>query len=268
MSLYDAHCHLQDRRILPFAAEIVAANRAQGVREMVVNGTSEADWQAVADLAGRFSCVRPSFGLHPWQVNSARSGWQERLQHLWDEHAGSAVGEIGLDRWVEGFDMALQEPAFLWQLQQARERSLPVTIHCLRAWGRLYDLLREKGSPDRGFLLHSYAGPIEMVAPLASLGAYFSVSAYFFHERKGKQREAFGSVPLDRLLIETDAPDMLGPEELNPYSIDGYDAVNNPANIAAVYRSAAQLRDVQESELEERVAENYERFFGEGQGRV
>ncbi len=141
----------------------------------------------------------------------------------------SAVGEIGLDRWKPDLPYAGQEEIFLAQLQLAAERNLPVSIHCLQAWGRLHELLRDHPRPARGFVLHSFGGPAEMIPAFAKLGAYFSFPGYFLHERKLRQRETFKHVPPDRLLIETDAPDQLLPAEkiLHPLADAGRQAVES-----------------------------------------
>ena len=81
-----------------------------------------------------------------------------------DAHS-AAVGEIGLDRWKEGLNYEGQEDVFVTQLRIAAERNLPASIHCLKAWGRILELLQEGPVPERGFLLHSYGGPTEMVQP-------------------------------------------------------------------------------------------------------
>ncbi len=261
MSFYDAHCHLQDERLAGKASEVFALYEDLGVAEVVVNGTDPVDWKAVAKLAQDFDRVRPSFGLHPWKVNKIGAHWKLLLLELLDLYPEAGVGEIGLDRWVVGHDMAKQEPAFLWQLKQATERGLPVSIHCLRAWGRLQELLAESERPSGGFLLHSYGGPAEMVKPMVQLGAYFSISAYFELDKKEKQRCALKQIPLDRLLIETDAPDMLGPDSTVRYRFEGGDEINHPANIVSVYDFVARLFGMPIKELIEQVESNYKRFF-------
>lgn len=261
MRYYDAHCHLQDERIAQEIEEVLWLYRDLGVRQVVVNGTSDADWRRVAALCEGSDVLRPSFGLHPWKVGEADGEWRSLLSEMWDQYPVSGVGEIGLDRWVKGHDLSIQEPAFLWQLDQGLERGFPVSIHCLQAWGRMLQLLKERSLPSRGFLLHSYGGPKEMVKAFADLGAYFSISAYFAHERKYKQREALRQIPLDRLLIETDAPDMRGPDGCCGYSVGVKKELNHPANIVSVYRFVAQLFEVSEEALAAQVEENYQRFF-------
>ena len=143
--------------------------------------------------------------------------------------------------------------------------NLPVSIHCLQAWGRLLEVLRDGPRPRCGFLLHSYGGPREMIAPLAALGAYFSFPGYFAHDRKARQREAFKHVPPDRLLIETDAPDQPLPDERVRYPLSeagSGKALNHPANLGAVYDVVAELLDEPPESLARRVEENFARLFG------
>jgi TatD DNase family protein len=265
MKLFDAHNHLQDGRFGGRQDELLAECGRAGVVRMVVNGACEEDWPEVLALARRFTgLVLPSFGVHPWYVHERTERWLERLMEFLDA-TPSAVGEIGLDRWKPGLAYVGQEEVFTAQLRLAAERDLPVSIHCLQAWGRLHDLLRAGPRPVRGFLLHSYGGPVEMVAPLAKLGAYFSFPGYFAHGRKERQREAFRAVPHERLLIETDAPDQLLPDELNAFplvdAVSGR-ALNHPANLGAVYRFAAGMLGEKVGTLAARVEENFGRLFG------
>ena len=225
---------------------------------------SEEDWPAVLALARAHPQVLPSFGYHPWYVGERTPEWLANLARCL-EAVPSAVGEIGLDRWKPGLSYDAQEEVFVAQLRLAAERELPVSIHCLQAWGRLFDLLRAGPRPARGFLLHSYGGPAEMVAPLARLGAHFSFPGYFMHERKARQRDTFKAVPLDRLLIETDAPDQLLPDAANAHPLMDPRTgkpLNHPANLPAVYRFMAELRAVPLAEITGQVEENFRRLFG------
>jgi TatD DNase family protein len=208
---YDAHNHLQDERFNGRQAELVAACVQAGVVRMVVNGSCEEDWPQVLALAQAHPQVLPSFGYHPWWVQERTAEWEQKLVRFL-EQAPSAVGEIGLDRWKPGLTYAGQEEVFLAQMRMAADRDLPASIHCLQAWGRLLELLRDGPRPQRGFLLHSYGGGREMVASFAKLGACFGFPGFFLHPRKARQREVFKHVPLDRLLVETDAPDQRLPE--------------------------------------------------------
>ena len=261
MKLIDAHNHLADARLLPHLPAILPMLDLECA---VVNGTREGDWPAVAALASEHAWVLPSFGLHPWHVAGRTSRWLDELRGQLDAHPRAGVGEIGLDRWIEGHDMADQTSVFTAQLALAAERDLPATIHCIQAWGALWEVVRTHPLPARGFLLHAFGGPPEMVRGFADRGGYFSFSPYFLHERKTAQRSVFAAIREDRLLVETDAPDLLPPDDRNPHPLHDETGarLNHPANIEVACAALAGIRGVTVGELVETVAANFARLFG------
>ena len=262
--LYDAHNHLQDARLVRARDDLVEILERENIRKMVVNGSCEEDWPEVLAIARQYPQVIPSFGYHPWYVKERSKEWLERLESFLDE-IPSAVGEIGLDRWIKDYDLPAQEEVFTAQLRVAAERNLPVTIHCLQSWGRLLELLQANARLNCGFVLHSFGGPQEMIPALAKLGAYFSLPGYFAQERKIRQRETFRVVPRDRLLIETDAPDQsLPPERVQYPLLDAKTnaSINHPANLGAVYQFAAEVMNEPVESLARQVEENFRRVFG------
>jgi len=264
MRLYDAHNHVQDERFHAVRDEVITAARQMGVVKMVVNGCTESDWDVVASLAGQYpDFIIPSFGLHPWFVHARTPQWRTKLSALLERFPRAGVGEIGLDRWKPGLPWAGQEAIFAEQFQLAVEQGRAVSIHCLQAWGALVELLEEWPKPAPGFLLHSYGGSVELVDRLASLGAYFSFPAAFAREKKVRQREAFQRVPLDRLLVETDAPDQLPPASLNRYPLQDqqHQPLQHPANLQAIYEYLAELREVSTEDLAVRVEQNFTALF-------
>ena len=266
---FDAHVHLQAPELAPYWPEVVRDLEAMGLTCAVVNGTEEADWPAVAALADRYEWVLPSYGLHPWLAARRSPRWLENLVVRLDEEATlgrrHAIGEIGLDRWRRPFDAADQQDVFLSQLALGAARNLPVSIHGLKAWGPLDELLHRTPVPARGFLLHAYTGPASMVPRLARRGAYFSFNGRFLDPRFQRAMDTFRHVPHDRLLIETDAPSMRPPashvSHPLPTAADGH-APNHPANLAAVYPALATLLNLSETTLRTLIKANFERFFG------
>jgi TatD DNase family protein len=274
---YDAHNHLQDDRFGGRQPELLAACARTGVARMVVNGACEADWPQVLARARQSPVVLPSFGYHPWYLHERTADWLKNLETFLDA-TPSAIGEIGLDRWKPDLPYAGQEEAFVAQLHLAAARNRPASIHCLQTWGRLLEILQAESRPACGFLLHSYGGPVEMVKTFTDLGAYFSLPGYYAHERKARQRETFRHIPADRLLIETDAPDQLLPEmkseegrmkklfgDAQVFALADEktgQAINHPANLAAVYNFAAELRGVPLPELATQMEQNFLSLFG------
>jgi len=251
----DAHNHLQDPRLDVVREDLIEAMIEQGVTRCVVNGTSPRDWPQVANLAKSHpKLIIPSFGLHPWQKPT--SDWLEKLTVYLDTIPHACVGECGLDRWIKDYDIKTQQDIFETQLEIAAERNLPLSIHCLKAWGLMIEILESKPRPERGFLLHSYSGPAELVPRLTILGAYFSFSGYFLHDHKKSIRDTFKIIPPDRLLLETDAPDMRPPDICIKYDIDN--RLNHPANISKIGTEASQFLDTSQTKS------NFERFFEMG----
>jgi TatD DNase family protein len=229
---FDAHNHLHDPRFGSTPEELVASQLSAGICGCVVNATCEDDWPQVADLARKFpDFVRPAFGIHPWKAHTARPGWQDRLLEQLDLFPAASMGECGIDSWIDSPDMEVQMPVFLDQLRIARETGRFLSIHCLKAWGRLFEAFDKEPPPPR-FLMHSYSGSLETARRLLPLGAYFSFSGYFLHERKHAVLSVFRDLPPARVLLETDAPDMLPPVARITHSLPG--DLNHPSNLSAI----------------------------------
>jgi TatD DNase family protein len=243
MKLFDAHCHLQDARLLPHLDAAMMRASSAGITGLMCCGCYEEDWSLLPDIARRFPQVRLSFGLHPWYIGERTADWLNTLKTFLTS-TPSAVGEIGLDHALDKTTFADQEAVFLTQILLANELARPVTIHCRRAWGRLMELLDEKGWPAFGFILHSYSGSSELIQPLVRRGAFFSFSGAITFERNIHGRAAAAAVPQDRLLIETDAPDLFPTQKLNPTGLINSDGnpVNEPANLLLVAQTIASLR--------------------------
>lgn len=278
MKFYDAHNHLQDEQLLPHMDRIAVDLADEGIAGAVVNGTTPNDWSAVSELAARYSWVVPSYGIHPWDCGNRPVDWQERLSSHIISEPRAQVGEIGLDRWIldrakpddprlQGLRRAPldeQLEVFIWQLEFAAARGRAASIHCIDAWGALYDILRNSQRPSQGFLLHAYAGPKEMVESFSHLGAYFSFNGSYLDSRRINQRETFKSVPPDRLLIETDSPSMPMRNKWQRHELPPQrDAtpVNHPANIAGVYAGLADFLEQSINQLAHQVEQNFHTLF-------
>lgn len=255
--MIDAHLHLQDCISPSQGDEVMATLRKIGVATLFVNGTSPEDWEAVSELAEQVDEVIPSFGVHPWKEKDLTSGWEDVLLRYLTKHAEAGVGEIGLDKWISGHDLPRQKEIFLEQLALADSLGRSVSIHCLQAWGSLRDCMEQ--SPYAGpFLLHSYGGPKEMVDEWVARGAYFSLSGYFFRPEKTAKLEVFASVPEDRILLETDAPDMALSDHDVRYQAVGMK--NHPANLEVIYERYADWTSRSFAEVRGLMERNFLRF--------
>ncbi|KAF2935479.1 uncharacterized protein [Oryza sativa Japonica Group] len=194
--LFDAHCHLQDPRVLSVAPSLIRAATAAGVARFAVNGTSEKDWHLVKQMAEEYPSVVPCFGLHPWWVPERSPDWMDSLRRFFAETPEAAVGEIGLDKGSHGktIDFGEQVEVFQQQLELAKELNKPVSVHCVRAFGDLLEILKRTGPFPAGVLLHSYLGSAEMVSSLEILGCYFSLSGFLTGMKSTKAKKMLKSV--------------------------------------------------------------------------
>lgn len=288
MNLYDAHQHFHFDPLTPHRATIDADLRRTGVKGAVVNGTNEDEWPVVAQLAREHDWVVPSFGVHPWDCGNRSPDWEKKLREALTatDSAGAglptkalaAVGEIGLDRWIiDGLrpddprvaglrvaPLAEQTEVFAAQLALAAELNRAASIHCVQAWGALLAALKKSPRPARGFLLHGYAGPAEMIKNFTDLGAYYSFNIQLLEPRHQSRLNNFRHIPAKRLLVETDAPTKPPAGALNRFPLppaDDGSEVNHPANIAVAYETLADLRGIPLETLATQVEQNFRRLF-------
>ena len=253
MKLFDSHCHLQDERLAGRLDAVIERACRAGVRRIVCCGSSESDWHRVAELADRYDFIRPAFGLHPWYIAGRSKDWLADLERFLTERP-SMTGEIGLDHAIDERNDEEQEAVFAVQMELAARLDRPVTIHCRRAWDRLPVLLKEMKTRPR-FMIHSYSGGAELMGPLAELGAFFSFSGSITLNGNRKGIRAAAACPADRLLLETDAPD------IPPLLPDGRRAeMSEPASLTLVLKVAAAARGVSDVDLAAQVWENSCRF--------
>ncbi len=219
----------------------------------------------------------PSFGVHPWDSGNRGPDWLKHLRTALLATPTAGVGEIGLDRWllelkpddprVTGLRVAPleeQTEVFTAQLALAAELNRAPSIHCVQTWGALHDALKKGPLPARGFLIHGYAGPAEMIKNFTDLGAYYSFNIQLLEPRHAARLNNFRHIPVKRLLVETDAPTKPPAPELIrfklPPAADG-SPVNHPGNIVVAYEQLAKLRHVGLDALAAQVEQNFTRLF-------
>lgn len=264
MQLSDAHCHLQDPRLRPSIGQILADCRSLGITRWMVNATRETDWQAVSEIARAEPGVYAAYGLHPWWQKERSPHWAGRLEQILKENPRATLGETGLDRWKEGADLQDQTAVLDVHLELATTMDRPITLHCLKAWPELLAAVKRHPRRKRGILLHSFSGPPEQIPAWVRAGAYFSISPHFLHPRKARQRGAFQNVPLERLLFETDAPDMAPPEDKMLLRVphDSLSTWNHPANLRLCLEPLSLDRNLSQEKLALQVEKNAYLFFG------
>lgn len=296
ISIFDSHCHLQDPRIANALPHLLDSASRAGVKWFAVNGTSEDDWDLVKKMGEEHHGIIPCFGLHPWYVEARSNNWLGRLRSMLDAVPAAAVGEAGLDKGSRGrqIDLAVQVDVLRQQLSLAKELERPISVHCVRAFGELHETLKEMGPFPAGVILHSYLGSAEMVQPMAKYGAFFSFSGFLTSLSKKKAEKMLREVPLDRILLETDAPDALpkvdpsslmwvpgdteAPTEATDACVNQHDAIkdknlpsqalNHPANITSVLTYVSTMLGMAEEDVASAAYRNAMHLFSYSGSKV
>jgi len=256
MLLFDAHCHLQDPRILDRTRELIHNWKKARGGFMVCCATREDDWNTVKELADCNQEIIPSLGIHPWYVQSVSKGWEADLEEALTS-IPSGVGEIGLDFAVPSPDRKLQEKIFLRQLEMARELGRPVSVHIRKAWDALIRIMKSLGTLKSGGLIHAYSGSSDLIPQLESFGFSISFSGSLAIPGNKKSPKAVGAVSPDRLLLETDSPFILPrlPETKG-------ETINQPAFLRYYLERGAAILNISPEKLADLTHENGCRLFG------
>jgi TatD DNase family protein len=257
----DSHCHLDDESFDADRPAVIARARAAGVRGFVLAGVDPSTWSRQRTLAGEEPGIVWSAGLHPMRAATysdaeSRAALDSLASCFVGPHAARAVGEIGLDaRFVPRDSVARQLLAFREQLALARRLDVPVLLHVLGRGThlRVLETMRRDGAPRRGGIVHSYSGSAELVPEYLALGLSIGFSASVCRATADRTRRAAAAVPIERLLIETDSPDLPPP---------GREPRNEPLALLDVAEALAKIREVDRDSILAATASNASALLG------
>ncbi|MCM2331433.1 TatD DNase family protein [Geopseudomonas sagittaria] len=257
MQLIDTHTHLDFPDFDADRAAVLARCRASGVEKLVVLGVYQANWQRLWDLVESEDGLYAAFGLHPVYLEQHRPehllelrGWLERL-------AGNrklcALGEFGLDWYVPELDHARQQALFEAQLQLAVEFELPALLHVRRAHAQTIATLKRYRLKRAG-IVHAFSGSLEEAKEYLKLGFKLGLGGAATWPQARRLRKLIAQLPLEAMVLETDAPDMAPAMHAQQR--------NSPEYLAEICQVLAELRGVTAEELASASSHNASALFG------
>ncbi|MFG6667460.1 TatD family hydrolase [Halomonas sp. HNIBRBA4712] len=251
----DTHCHFDFPPFRGSEAQSLALAEQAGVEKLIAVGVTAGRFDGVLALAERFEPVYAALGIHPMAV---REFEEEQLTQLeaWLEKRPEklvAIGEIGLDLYIDDPQFEKQEAMLDAQLKLARKYELPVILHSRRAHDKLAMHLRRLALPRTG-VVHGFAGSLQQAEAFIEAGYFIGVGGTMTYERATKTRNTLARLPLTSLLLETDSPDM---------PVSGFQGEpNRPERIAMVWQSLCEIREESPEEIADTVRDNTRRLFG------
>lgn len=241
----DVHTHLHDQRIIGDISGIITRAKAAGLGGMVTCATMEENFSATAELAKTYGSVLPCFGIHPWFLDTLTRNWVENLAS-WLEKTPSGIGETGLDFMIGGADRELQIRVFTTHLELANDLNRPMNIHIRKAWDPFIYILKKNGPLKAGGLIHSFSGSADLVKVLEKFNLHISFSGAVTRPNAKKIVRALNAVSLERILFETDSPDIYPSfEDTQNFGKQ----LNQPANLPEIVKIAARRRKIEFDQL-------------------
>ena len=232
----DTHCHTQEQMVETGSDELLQRAREAGVGRFIVIGTAEDTSRQAVETAAKHDDVWATVGLHP---HDATLG-VDSIRHLAGMPKVVAIGECGLDYYYENSPRDIQLPAFAEQIALAKEHGISLVIHTRDAWQDTFDVLDAEGMPENT-IIHCFSGGPDEARQCLDRGAYLSFSGIVTFKNAADLREAAKMCPLDRILVETDAP-FLAP-------VPHRGRPNEPALVAIVGTAIADLRGMPPAEF-------------------
>jgi TatD DNase family protein len=206
MELIDTHCHLDVADFDADRSEVLARTRASGVRRLVIPAVDAAHWGPLLALCRQEPGLYPALGLHPVYLDQHRREDVEALEGAVAQQRPVAVGEIGLDFFVAGLDRARQQRLFEAQLAVARDADLPVLLHVRKSHDQVLATLRRMRV--RGGIAHAFNGSLQQAGQYLQLGFKLGFGGTLTYARSSRIRGLAKALPLEAIVLETDAPDI------------------------------------------------------------
>ncbi len=253
--MIDSHCHLDSEQFENDRETVIARAREAGVQLMLAIGTGEGPphLDAAIALAEQHSFFWATAGVHPHHANRVSEATFPDLQRLGRHPKVVAIGEIGLDYHYDFSPRQQQWDVFTRQLGLASELGLPVIIHTREAWADTISILKENWHPDLGGIFHCFSEGVEEAREALDLNFHLGLGGVLTFPKAERLREAASFAPLERIVLETDAP------YLAPAPHRG--RRNEPAFLTATAARLAALRGLTVSEVDELTTENFRRIF-------
>lgn len=251
MELFDSHLHLDDPAFARDLDAVLARARGAGVTGMVSVGTDVASCRATVDLAQRYPDLFAAVAVHPHAAGAVTDQAMTELRAIAAHPKVVGIGETGLDYARDDASREAQRAAFIRHIRLSRELELPLIIHCRDAYSEVLAILQREDA--RRVIMHAFSGSPDVARGCTRLGFLISIGGAVTFKNARATAEVARDVPLEALLVETDAP-VLTPEPFRGRR-------NEPAHLVYVVRRIAELRGVPEDEVARATTANARRIF-------
>jgi len=251
--MIDSHCHLDHEPLLSDLPNVIQRSKDIGIEKLLTISTSFDSFSKIKELINIDDMIYGTIGIHPHESSSDIITSKEIIQNLRENSKIIGIGETGLDFYYNNSERDKQIKSFKEHIEASIETNCPLIVHSRDAEKETFEILNEYKDEKIKILMHCFTGSKEFSEKLLSLNSYFSASGIITFKNSRDLQETFKSLPLDKILIETDSP-FLAP-------VPNRGKKNEPSFIDFTASKLAEIKNISKSELVKITTNNFNRIF-------
>ncbi len=251
--MIDSHCHLDQEPLLSDLNSVIERSKLVGIQKILTICTTVDSFKTIKEILNRDEIIYGTFGIHPHEVKNNKISLDYILKEIVENKKIIGVGETGLDFHYNNSEKSEQIDSFNKHIQASLQLDIPLIVHSRNAEKETFEILKNYEKDKLKILMHCFTGSKEFAKKLLDLNAYFSASGIITFKNSTNLQDTFETIPLDRLLIETDSP------FLSPVPKRG--KKNEPSFIKFTAEKLAQIKKISSKELIDLTTKNFNKLF-------
>ena len=251
--MIDSHCHLDHEPLLSDLDNVIKRSKDIGIKKILTISTSIESFSRVKEIVHKDDMIFGTIGIHPHEADNNEINSEFIITNLNENKKIIGIGETGLDFFYDNADREKQIKSFKIHIEAALESNIPLIIHSRNAEEKTFEILNEYKDNNLKILMHCFTGSQKFAEKLLSLNTYFSASGIITFKNSVDLQNTFNSLPLDKILIETDSP-FLAP-------VPNRGKKNEPSFIDFIAAKLAEIKDMEKSEIIKITTNNFNNLF-------
>ena len=251
--MIDSHCHLDHEPLISDLKNVIQRSKDVGIEKLLTISTSIDSFSKIKQLINEDEIIYGTVGIHPHESDKNFLSSKQLVQNLTENKKIIGIGETGLDFYYNNSDREKQISSFKVHIEASIDTNSPLIVHSRNAENETYEILNSYKNKDLKILMHCFTGSKDFSKKLLSLNSYFSASGIITFKNSSDLQDTFKSLPLEKLLIETDSP-FLAP-------VPNRGKKNEPSFIDFTASKLAEIKEISKSKLVETTTNNFNKLF-------
>ena len=251
--MIDSHCHLDHEPLFSDLKNVIKRSKDIGVKKLLTISTSVESFSRVKEIVNRDDIIFGTIGIHPHEADKNKINSEFFIKNLSENKKIIGIGETGLDFYYDNSDRDKQIESFKIHIEAALKANIPLIIHSRNAEEKTFDVLNEYKKERLKILMHCFTGSRKFAERLLRFNSYFSASGIITFKNSVELQKTFKSLPLDKILIETDSP-FLAP-------VPNRGKKNEPSFINFTAAKLAEIKGIEKSEIIKITTDNFNNLF-------